>query len=684
VRREKPLYAIKPHSQGERMSTRKGRANAIRVLSMDAIDKAKSGHPGAPLGMADFAEVLWSDFLKHNPANPQWPDRDRFVLSNGHASMLLYSLLHLTGYDLSIKDLQNFRQPCSKTPGHPEYGQTPGVETTTGPLGQGLANAVGMALAERMLAARFNRPDFPVVDHYTYVTVGDGCLMEGISHEACSLAGTLNLGKLVVLYDDNGISIDGPVDGWFGDDTPKRFESYGWGVWSVDGHDPEAVRSAIAEARSDASRPSLICCKTTIGCGAPNAEGKSSCHGAPLGSEEVQNTRKVLGWADETPFAVPEEVYRSFDARRKGAAAEETWRQLFTAYAERYPDLAVEFSRRTAGELPGGFDAELDTILKEMAAQDKPVATRKASGMVLDKLVGLLPELVGGSCDLSGSNNTKAKTSTVVTAEHYDGNYIEYGVREFAMAAIMSGLALHKGFIPYGGTFLVFSDYMRSALRSAALMGVRSIFVLTHDSIGVGEDGPTHQPIEHLAALRVMPFLEVWRPADDLETAAAWGEALRRQGATCLALSRQGLPPLQAAPSLAADMGRGGYVLYEPEGGIDAIAIASGSEVQLALAAAKELSSRGRKVRVVSMPCMERFEAQDAAYRENVLPEAVTARLVIEAGCPSLWRCFAGSQGRIMSINRYGCSGPGKALFEQFGFTVENTVRSLQEMLGDV
>ncbi|MGE4557674.1 MAG: transketolase [Desulfovibrionaceae bacterium] len=665
------------------MSTRKERADAIRVLSIDAIDKAKSGHPGAPLGMADFAEVLWSDFLKHNPADPQWPDRDRFVLSNGHASMLLYSLLHLTGYDLSIEDLKQFRQPGSKTPGHPEYGHTPGVETTTGPLGQGVANAVGMALAERMMAARFNRPDFPVVDHYTYATVGDGCLMEGISHEACSLAGTLRLGKLVVLYDDNGISIDGPVDGWFRDNTPKRFESYGWGVWSVDGHDAEAVRRAIAEARADASRPSLICCKTTIGCGAPNAAGKSNCHGSPLGSEEILNTRRTLGWANEEPFAVPEDVYRSFDARAKGAESEDAWRKLFDAYAKQYPELAAEFSRRTAGELPDGFDAGLEAILKEMAAQDKPVATRKASGMVLEKLVELLPELAGGSCDLSGSNNTKTKSSIAVTAENYGGNYIEYGVREFAMAAIMSGIALHKGFIPYGGTFLVFSDYMRSALRSASLMGIRSIFVLTHDSIGVGEDGPTHQPIEHLAALRVMPLLEVWRPADDLETAVAWGEALRRQGATCLALSRQGLPPLKADPSSRADMRRGGYVVYEPEGGIDAIAVASGSEVHLALEAAKELSKRGHKVRVVSMPCMDRFEAQDPAYQARVLPEAVTARLVIEAAAPYLWRCVAGPKGRVMSINRYGCSGPGKALFERFGFTVENAVRNVLEMLGD-
>ncbi|MGC9021704.1 MAG: transketolase, partial [Dissulfurimicrobium sp.] len=613
------------------MSTRKKMANAIRVLSMDAIEKAKSGHPGTPLGMADIAEVLWNDFMRHNPANPGWFNRDRFILSNGHGSMLLYSLLHLSGYDLTIEDIKQFRRLHSKTPGHPEHGLTPGVETTTGPLGQGLANAVGMALAEKMLAARFNRDGFNLVDHFTYVFAGDGCLMEGISHECCSLAGTLGLGKLILFYDDNGISIDGPVDAWFSDDTPKRFEAYGWHVVrDVDGHNPDAIKRAIIEARAQTLKPSIICCRTVIGCGAPNACGKASCHGAPLGQDEIAAARERLAWPYE-PFVIPEDIYAGWDAREKGARMEQQWNEMLAAYRKSYPELALEFERRIAGKLPESFSGQAVEFIKDIEAAGRDMATRKASQEAIGRYASYLPELVGGSADLTSSNLTNwSGTRPVRPASDFDGNYVHYGVREFAMAAMMNGMALHGGFIPYGGTFLVFSDYARNAMRMSALMKLRVIYVLTHDSIGTGEDGPTHQPVEHIASLRLIPGMSLWRPADAVETAVAWQAAIENEnGPTCLILSRQTLPHIERQPEQMENIARGAYVLRDCQGRPEAIIIATGSEVGLALAAALELDRMGHPIRVVSMPSVDRFEAQDSEYREAVLPSDVARRVVV-------------------------------------------------------
>lgn len=660
------------------MPARRELANAIRALSMDAVQRANSGHPGAPMGMADIAEVLWNDFLRHNPANPQWPDRDRFVLSNGHGSMLLYSLLHLSGYALPLEQLKNFRQLHSMTPGHPEYGHAPGVETTTGPLGQGLANAVGMALAERTLAARFNRPEQTLIDHHTYVFVGDGCLMEGVSHEACSLAGRLGLGKLIVLYDDNGISIDGDVRGWFIDDTPQRFEAYGWQVIpAVDGHDAAAVKVAIEAARADSERPSLICCRTTIGFGSPNKAGTAGVHGAPLGEAEIAAAREQLGWS-HPPFEVPDPIRAAWDARERGAALERDWQTRFASYRTAHPALADELQRCLDGELPGDWSAFAEQLVRETAQQGPSVASRAASQQTLEQCGPRLPELIGGSADLTGSNNTKRKDSVSITDDP-TGNYIYYGVREFGMSAIMNGLALHGGFIPYGGTFLIFSDYARNAIRLSALMRQRVIYVLTHDSIGLGEDGPTHQPIEQLASLRLIPNLSLWRPADAVETAAAWVAAIeRRDGPTALALSRQKLPHLQRTPEQLAAIRRGGYILHEPDGEPEALIIATGSEVALALTAAQKLNERGRRVRVVSMPAVDVFEAQSEDYRETVLPAAVQRRLVIEAGSSGLWYKHAGSQGRIIGLDQFGASAPAEQLFEHFGFTVDAIIDNLR------
>ncbi|MBT4520624.1 MAG: transketolase, partial [Halieaceae bacterium] len=586
------------------MPSRTELANTIRVLSMDAVQQANSGHPGAPMGMADIAEVLWNDFMRHNPANPDWPNRDRFVLSNGHGSMLIYSLLHLTGYDLSIDELKNFRQMHSKTPGHPEYGYAPGVETTTGPLGQGISNAVGMALAEKILAAQFNKEGHPIIDHHTYTFVGDGCLMEGISHEVCSLAGTLGLGKLIAIYDDNGISIDGEVQGWFTDDTPARFEAYGWQVISaVDGHDPEAVKAAIEAARLDSDRPSLICCKTIIGKGAPNKQGSESCHGAPLGADEIAAAREALGWA-HAPFVVPDELYALWSARERGAAVESAWDEAMQSYAGAFPELAAELKRRLAGELPERFSEQVAEYIASCQAQGESIASRKASQNSLNALGALLPELLGGSADLAGSNLTLWSGSKGVSANDASGNYIYYGVREFGMSAIMNGIALHGGFIPYGATFLMFMEYARNAVRMAALMRQQSIFVYTHDSIGLGEDGPTHQPVEQLSALRSTPNLETWRPCDTVESAAAWGAAIERSdGPSALIFSRQGLPHQQRDPQQVADISRGAYILKDCSGAPDAILIATGSEVQLVMEAAVQLAAKGRQIRVVSMPC---------------------------------------------------------------------------------
>ncbi len=678
---------VKPHAQkagtGAAIPQRRELANAIRALSMDAVQKANSGHPGMPMGMADIAEVLWNDFLKHNPANSKWIDRDRFVLSNGHGSMLLYSLLHLTGYDLSIEDIKNFRQLHSKTPGHPEYSYTPGVETTTGPLGQGLANSVGMALAEKVLAAQFNREGHHIVDHYTYVFLGDGCLMEGVSHEACSLAGTLGLGKLIGFYDDNGISIDGHVEGWFTDDTTKRFEAYGWHVVrDVDGHNPDEVKRAIMEARSVNDRPSLICCRTVIGYGAPNLCGSHDCHGAALGEEEVAATRENLGWKYE-PFVVPDEIYAGWDARAKGAAAEKAWSEKFAAYKKAHPDLAAEFERRVNGMLPADWNAKANEFIRSVAAKAEKMATRKASQAALNGYGPLLPELLGGSADLTGSNNTDWKGSVTLTNTVCDGNYLHYGVREFGMAAMMNGIVLHGGFIPYGGTFLVFSDYARNAMRMSALMKVRTIYVYTHDSIGLGEDGPTHQPVEHVASLRNIPNMTVWRPCDVVETAVAWKAAIERSdGPTALVLSRQNLAPQARTVEQIDAIARGGYILNDVFGGTpEAIIIATGSEVGVALEAQKLLAEKGRRARVVSMPSNEVFDAQDEDYRERVLPRGVTKRVAVEAGVSDCWPKYVGLDGRVIGIDRFGESAPGGTLFKHFGFTSENVAKAVEEIL---
>ena len=664
------------------MSSRLEAANAIRVLAMDAVQKANSGHPGAPMGMADIAEVLWNDFLKHNPQNPDWPDRDRFVLSNGHGSMLIYSLLHLSGYDLSMDDIKDFRQLHSRTPGHPEYGYTPGVETTTGPLGQGLANAVGMAVAEKLMAARFNQGAHRIVDHRTWCFVGDGCLMEGISHEACSLAGTLGLGKLTVVYDDNGISIDGEVDGWFTDDTVKRFESYGWQVIAdVDGHDPAAVSDAMNAAVADTARPTIICCKTVIGKGSPNKEGTEACHGAALGADEVALTRDSLGWTHPA-FEIPDAIYSHWNAADSGAGAEQEWRSRFEAFATEHPALAEEFSRRTAGELPEAFLTGIDEFVANCVAGESSVASRKASQQVLEAIGPTLPELLGGSADLAGSNLTLWAGAKGADSSGDEANYIFYGVREFAMAAMMNGMALHGGFIPYGGTFLIFMEYARNAVRMAALMKQRVIYVFTHDSIGLGEDGPTHQPVEQLAAMRSTPNLDTWRPCDTVESSIAWRQGiLRKDGPTALVLSRQTLPHQVGSAERVADVARGGYVLLEEQGELEAIIIATGSEVALAVDAATQLGASGRGVRVVSMPCAEVFERQDAAYRESVLPSHVLARVAVEASHKDWWFKYVGLDGRVVGMSSFGESAPGSDLMREFGFTVEAVLEAVEDVI---
>lgn len=663
------------------MPSRRERANAIRALSMDAVQKANSGHPGAPMGMADIAEVLWHDYLKHNPANPEWADRDRFVLSNGHGSMLIYSLLHLSGYDLSIEDLKNFRQLHSKTPGHPELGYAPGVETTTGPLGQGIANAVGMAVAEKVLAAQFNRPGHNIVDHNTYVFLGDGCMMEGISHEVCSLAGTLGLNKLVAFYDDNGISIDGEVHGWFTDDTPARFESYGWQVIrNVDGHDAEEIRTAIETARNS-DKPTLICCKTIIGFGSPNKQGKEECHGAALGADEIALTRAELNWP-HAPFEIPADIAAEWNARAAGAKRESEWDSRFAAYAAAFPELAAEFKRRMAGDLPEQFAQGVAAYLSSVTEKAETIASRKASQNTLNAFGPLLPEFLGGSADLAGSNLTLWKGCKAVSAEDASGNYLHYGVREFGMSAIMNGIALHGGFIPYGATFLVFMEYARNAVRMSALMKQRVIYVFTHDSIGLGEDGPTHQPIEQLASLRMTPNLDMWRPADTLESAVAWKSAVeRKDGPSALIFSRQNLPYQAHSADGADKIAKGGYILKDCDGTPELILIATGSEVALAIEAQNVLSEQGRRVRVVSMPCTSRFEAQDAAYREQVLPAAVTARIAIEAAHADYWYKYVGLNGRIIGMTTFGESAPAGQLFELFGFTCAKVVATAQELL---
>ena len=659
-------------------------ANAIRALAMDAVQAAKSGHPGAPMGMADIAEVLWNRLMRHNPANPDWPNRDRFVLSNGHGSMLIYALLHLTGYELSIEDLKQFRQLHSKTPGHPEYGYTPGVETTTGPLGQGIANAVGMALAEKTLAAQFNRDGHTIVDHHTWVFLGDGCLMEGVSHEACSLAGTLRLGKLIALYDDNGISIDGEVEGWFTDDTPKRFESYGWHVIpAVDGHDPAAVEAALLAAKAETERPTLVCCKTVIGKGSPNKQGTESCHGAALGEDEIALTREALGWHHD-PFVIPDEVREAWDRRPAGAEMEAEWQQGFDAYREAHPDLADEFLRRLRGELPADFLDQADAYIADCVAAANDVASRKASQQSLNALGPHLPELLGGSADLAGSNLTLWSGAQGVSAASAEGNYVYYGVREFAMAAIMNGVALHGGFIPYGATFLIFMEYARNAVRMSALMGQRVLYVFTHDSIGLGEDGPTHQPVEQLTALRATPNLQTWRPCDAVESAIAWKQALLRdKGPTAMIFSRQTLPHQVGAAEQIEGVHRGGYVLMREQGDLDAIVIATGSEVALAVEAAGRLTEAGRGVRVVSMPCAEVFEAQEAGYREAVLPSDVLARVAVEAGHTDFWYKYVGLDGRVVGMSSFGESAPAEALFQHFGLTVDNVVAAVEDVILD-
>lgn len=664
------------------MSSRRELANAIRALSMDAVQKAKSGHPGAPMGMADIAEVLWNDFLKHNPANPHWLDRDRFILSNGHGSMLIYSLLHLTGYDLSIDDLKNFRQLHSKTAGHPEYGYAPGVETTTGPLGQGLTNAVGFAIAEKSMAAQFNRVGHEIIDHHTYTFLGDGCLMEGISHEACSLAGTLGLGKLVAFYDDNGISIDGEVEGWFTDDTPKRFEAYGWQVIAnVDGHDAEQIKAAIEAAQDNEDQPTLICCKTIIGFGSPNKQGKEDCHGAPLGEDEIALARKQLGWEHDA-FVIPEDIAAQWSAIEVGSELENEWEERFAEYSKAYPAEARELIRRYTGELPEDFSAQADVIIKELQEKGETIASRKASQNTLNAFGPMLPELMGGSADLAGSNLTLWSGCKGVTKDDASGNYMFYGVREFGMSAIMNGMALHGGFIPYGATFLVFMEYARNALRMAALMKQRVIHVYTHDSIGLGEDGPTHQPIEQISNLRHTPNMSCWRPADAVESAVAWKSALERaDGPTAMIFSRQNLPHQARTDEQLANIARGGYILRDTAGTPDAILIATGSEVGLAMDSAAALEAEGKQVRVVSMPSTDLFDKQDAKYREAVLPSAVIARVAVEAAQADFWYKYVGLNGAIVGMTSFGESAPAGDLFKLFGFTVENVVEKVKSVL---
>ncbi|MFM5737514.1 transketolase [Aeromonas veronii] len=663
------------------MPSRKELANAIRALSMDAVQKANSGHPGAPMGMADIAEVLWRSHLRHNPNNPKWADRDRFILSNGHGSMLLYSLLHLSGYDLSIDDLKNFRQLHSRTPGHPEYGYAPGVETTTGPLGQGITNAVGMAIAEKAMAEQFNQPGHDIVDHYTYAFMGDGCLMEGISHEACSLAGTLQLGKLIAFWDDNGISIDGHVEGWFTDDTVKRFEAYGWHVIpAVDGHSPEAINAAIEAAKAETGKPTLICCRTIIGYGSPNKSGSHDCHGSPLGNDEIAAARAFLKW-DHAPFVIPADIAAEWNAQEKGAAQEADWAAKFAAYEAAHPTLAAEFKRRTAGELPANWAAESAKIIETLQANPAKIATRKASQNSLEAFGKLLPEFMGGSADLAPSNLTMWSGSKSLTNDDASGNYIHYGVREFGMSAIMNGIALHGGFIPYGATFLMFMEYARNALRMAALMKQRAIFVYTHDSIGLGEDGPTHQPVEQIASLRLTPNMSTWRPCDQVESAIAWKHAIERtDGPTSLIFSRQNLAQMDRTAQQLADTAKGGYVLKDCAGTPELILIATGSEVELAVAAYEQLTAKGRAVRVVSLPSTDVFDAQSAEYKESVLPSSVTKRVAIEAGIADYWYKYVGFGGKIIGMTTFGESAPAELLFKEFGFTVENVVATAESL----
>ncbi|GAL19371.1 transketolase [Vibrio maritimus] len=663
------------------MSSRKQLANAIRALSMDGVQQANSGHPGAPMGMADIAEVLWRSHLNHNPSNPEWADRDRFVLSNGHGSMLIYSLLHLSGYELSIDDLKNFRQLHSKTPGHPEYGYAPGIETTTGPLGQGITNAVGMAIAEKSLAAQFNKEGHDIVDHFTYVFMGDGCLMEGISHEACSLAGTLGLGKLIAFWDDNGISIDGEVEGWFSDDTPKRFEAYGWHVIpAVDGHDADAINAAIEAAKAD-PRPTLICTKTIIGFGSPNKAGSHDCHGAPLGHDEIAAAREFLGW-EHGPFEIPADIKAEWDANEAGNAKEAAWNEKLAAYEAAYPELAAEFKRRVNGELPAQWEQEASKIIADLQANPANIASRKASQNALEAFGKMLPEFMGGSADLAPSNLTMWSGSQSLTADDASGNYIHYGVREFGMTAIINGIALHGGFVPYGATFLMFMEYARNAMRMAALMKVQNIQVYTHDSIGLGEDGPTHQPVEQIASLRVTPNMSTWRPCDQVESAVAWKYAIeRKDGPTSLIFSRQNLTQQDRDAEQLANVAKGGYILKDCEGTPELILIATGSEVELATNAYAELTAEGKKVRVVSLPSTDVFDAQDEAYREAVLPAAVTKRIAVEAGIADYWYKYVGFGGKIIGMTTFGESAPAGELFKMFGFTTENVVNTAKELL---
>ena len=669
------------------MPSRRELANAIRALSMDAVQKANSGHPGAPMGMADIAEVLWNDYMRHNPVNPKWPDRDRFVLSNGHGSMLIYSLLHLTGYDLPMDELKRFRQLHSKTAGHPEYGYAPGVETTTGPLGQGITNAVGMALAERTLAGQFNKPSHKIVDHYTYVFLGDGCLMEGISHEACSLAGSMKLGKLIAFYDDNNISIDGEVrghgdtPGWFLDNTPKRFEAYGWHVIpKVDGHDPEAIKKAIEEARKVTDKPSIICCQTIIGFGSPNKQGKEECHGAALGNDEIALTRENLGWK-HAPFEIPGDIYEGWDAKEIGAKVESDWNDRFENYRREFPELAAEFERRMSGELPKDWAEKSAAFVAKVNEKGETIASRKASQNTLNGFGPLLPELLGGSADLAGSNLTLWSGCKDVNAPGHDGNYVYYGVREFGMSAIMNGVAVHGGFIPYGATFLMFSEYARNAIRMAALMKAPVIYVYTHDSIGLGEDGPTHQPVEQTATLRMVPNLQVWRPSDAVESAVCWKAAVdRKDGPSCLIFSRQNLPHVSRSAEQIKGIAKGGYVLRDCAGTPDAIIIATGSEVELAVKAQEALAEKGKNIRVVSIPSTNVFESQNQAYRDSVLPPAVKRRVAVEAGVSDGWYKYVGFDGKVIGLDRFGESAPAGELFKEFGFTVENVVKTVESL----
>jgi len=662
------------------MPSRQDLANAIRALSMDAVQKAKSGHPGAPMGMADIAEVLWRDFLKHNPTDPNWADRDRFILSNGHGSMLIYSLLHLTGYELPIEELKNFRQLHSKTPGHPEYGYTPGVETTTGPLGAGISNAVGMAIAERTLAAQFNREGHNIVDHNTYCFLGDGCLMEGISHEVCSLAGTLGLGKLIAFWDDNGISIDGNVEGWFTDDTPARFKSYGWHVISVDGHDSAAIAAAIVEAKSVTDKPSMICCKTVIGFGSPNKEGTHDCHGAPLGDDEIAATRKALNWP-HAPFEIPSDVYADWDQKEKGQSSQVSWNEKFSAYQAAHPELAAEYERRVIkGDLPSDFEEKANALVLACQEKGESIASRKASQNTIEAFGAILPELLGGSADLAGSNLTLWSGSKGIETDA-DGNYIYYGVREFGMSGIMNGVSLHGGFINYGATFMMFMEYARNAVRMSALMGIQNIFVYTHDSIGQGEDGPTHQPIEQLTSLRTTPNMDTWRPCDATESVVAWKSAIeRKNGPTSLVFSRQGLPALARNNDQVANIAKGAYVIQDCEGTADVILIATGSEVSLALSSAKTLTEQGKKVRVVSMPSTNTFDMQSSEYKESVLPSTVVKRVAIEAAHTDFWYKYVGFSGAVVGMTTFGESAPGNVLLEHFGFTVENVVKTVNQL----